>query len=189
MGAPRTVRGVSPPRLLRHIKSMLLLLFLGTYTQGQGPGATDTTAQMSVVEEQPPGVVVGVLPVRAGYNYTIRETSTMFVLYPGGIIRTLIRIDREALPRDTISLFVGGSHPQLAFHPIDVSISILDINDNNPKFEESTNAVSFQEDASAGQQQLILTATDPDKGNNGTIAEYQIVSGNSDGKFNSFHPV
>lgn len=188
MGAPRTVRGVSPPRLLRHIKSMLLLLFLGTYTQGQGPGATDTTAQMSVVEEQPPGVVVGVLPVRAGYNYTIRETSTMFVLYPGGIIRTLIRIDREALPRDTISLFVGGSHPQLAFHPIDVTISILDINDNNPKFEESTNAVSFQEDASAGQQQLILTATDPDKGNNGTIAEYQIVSGNSDGKFQLIPP-
>ena len=181
MATLKTPGGLSSSRALSHTVCILLLLFLGQFAQGQGPG--DTRVDMTVVEESAEGVVVGTLPIRSGYTYRLEQPSPLFELDEGGVVRTKVRIDRENLQSDSIDLFIEGTHPTESFHPIDVTISVLDINDNAPRFEESVVSESFQEDAQPGQQHFLVTAIDPDKDLNGTIVEYKIVSGNEDGKF------
>nr|KAG5699634.1 hypothetical protein BaRGS_005082 [Batillaria attramentaria] len=191
MATLKTLCGLSPSRPLSHTVCVLLLAFLGVFAQGQGPGTQNSKITMSVVEEKPAGVVVGTLPVRNGYTYNFEQPSTLFELDDEGVIRTKIRIDREALIRergkDSIDLFIEGTHPTEVFHPIDVTIRVLDLNDNAPRFAENRISVSFQEDAQSGQQQLIDTAVDPDNGLNGTITEYRIFSGD-EGKFRLIPP-
>ncbi|XP_076446003.1 cadherin-related tumor suppressor-like [Babylonia areolata] len=170
-------------RCVRHTVCMVLLMFLGHFAQGQGPGAADTSMEMTVVEESESGVVVGTLPIRGGYTYGLEDSSPLFELDNQGVVRTKVQIDRETLQSDSITLFVDGNHPTEAFHSIELTIRVLDINDNAPRFDQSVVSEAFQEDAHEGQQQLIITAVDPDKGLNGTVTEYQIVSGNEDGKF------
>ena len=181
MATLKTPDGLFSSLALSHTLGLLLLLFLGQFARGEGPG--DTTVDMVVVEESAEGVVVGTLPVRTGYSYRLEQQSPLFELDDGGVVRTKVRIDRENLPSDSIDLFVEGTHPTEPFHPIDVTVSVLDINDNAPRFEERVVSQSFQEDAQPGQQHFVVKATDPDKGLNGTVAEYRILSGNEDGKF------
>ena len=181
MATLKTPDGQSSSRALSHTVCVLLLLFLGQFAQGQGPG--DTRVDMTVVEESAEGVVVGTLPIRNGYSYRLEQPSPLFELDEGGVMRTKVRIDREKLQSDSIDLFIEGTHPTESFHPIDVTISVLDINDNAPRFEENVVSESFQEDAQPGQQHFLVTALDPDKGLNGTVVEYKIISGNEDGKF------
>ncbi|KAL8587634.1 hypothetical protein ACOMHN_045323 [Nucella lapillus] len=176
-------------RAISHSVFILLLLFLGQFARGQGPGGGDTRVDMTVTEESGEGVVVGALPVRTGYTYKLEEGSPLFELdNKTNTIRTKVKIDREALASDSISLFVGGTRQSEAFHPVDITISVKDINDNAPRFDENVASISFQEDARVGQQHLIVTANDPDKGKNGTIVEYKILSGNEDGKFDLTPP-
>lgn len=181
MATLKTPGGLSSSRALSHTVCILLLLFLGQFAQGQGPG--DMKVDMTVVEEGAAGVVVGTLPIRQGYSYRLEQESSLFELDDGGVMRTKVKIDRDKLQSDSINLFIEGTHPTEQFHPIDVTISVLDINDNAPRFPESSVSESFQEDAQPGQQQLIVTAIDLDKGLNGTVVEYLITSGNEEGKF------
>ncbi|XP_076467630.1 cadherin-related tumor suppressor-like [Babylonia areolata] len=190
MATLKTPGGLSCSRAVSHSVCILLLLFLGQFARGQGPGGGgNSRIYMTVTEERSTGVVVGVLPVKTGYVYELNaDELPLFELDDSGTIRTRKIIDREALPSDTINLFVAGRHPSEPTHLLEVTISVLDINDNAPRFDEAVVSESFQEDARPGQQQLIVTATDPDKGQNGTIVEYRIVSGNEDGKFSLTPP-
>ena len=188
MATLKTLAGFSSSRALSHTVSILLLLFLGQFAQGQGPGNNIVT--MAVVEESAVGVVVGTLPLINGYTYRLEQPSSLFELdQDNRVLRTKVRIDREELASDTVELFMEGTVPNepLSIDPIEVRISILDINDNAPRFEQSVVSESFQEDA-PGQQQLLVTAVDPDKDMNGTVVEYRIISGNDNGLFRLIPP-
>lgn len=184
----------------------ILLFLLGQWflieAQGQGPGrkrspnyitdtdyasaqmqsrAVDTRVQLEVLEGQPRGTVVGSIPIKPGFTYRFNEPPREFIMNnTTGEIRTLVVLDRESLATDRFDLVVLSSQPT---YPIEVRISVVDVNDNAPEFPEPSISVSFSESAAAGTKLLLDTASDKDSGINSVSDDYRIVNGNTDGKF------
>ena len=135
-------------------------------------------------EESPVGSLVGSIPTRPGFTYRFNTEEDQFSLDPvSGEIRTLARVDREAgdlITGDTRDLIVLSSSPT---YPVEVVITVTDINDNSPQFPNSVSQISFSEGSTPGTRALLDSAIDIDTGNNGRIVEYRIQSDNEDGKF------
>ena len=82
-------------------------------------------------------------------------------------------LDRELIDFYQVKILAhdGGDPPKSGSVLID--ISVLDANDNDPVFENSTYEVSVQENVPIGMTIFRVKARDPDKGANGEI-EYQL---------------
>lgn len=141
--------------------------------------AVDMRVQLEVLENDPRGTAVGYIPTKPGFTYRFNEPPRDFTLDPNtGEIRTNAQLDRET--RDRYDLVVLSSQPT---YPIEVRITVLDVNDNAPEFPESNIAVSFSESAVTGTRLLLDAATDRDIGNNSVTDDYRIVAGNYEDKF------
>ncbi|XP_015435266.1 PREDICTED: cadherin-related tumor suppressor [Dufourea novaeangliae] len=176
-------RGLTPQRVMRLVPRRSPMLPQDSATMGLAmqSRAVDTRVQLEVREGEPKGTLVGVIPVKPGFTYRFNEPPQEFVLDPEtGKIRTAKILDREALSSDRFDLVVLSSQPT---YPIEVRILVLDINDNDPEFPESSIAVSFSESAVVGTKLLLDAATDRDTPENGVADDYFIVDGNTDGKF------
>ncbi|XP_052868798.1 cadherin-related tumor suppressor [Anopheles cruzii] len=143
--------------------------------------AVETRVQFNVFENEPKGTVVGYIPTKPGFTYRFNEPPREFVLDAStGEIRTNAILDREATRNDRYDLVILSSQPT---YPIEVRITVIDVNDNAPEFPEPTIAVSFSESAITGTRLLLDAATDRDTGENDVTDDYQIVGGNHDDKF------
>lgn len=142
--------------------------------------AVETRAQFEVLEGQPKGTFVGYIPTKPEFTYRFNEPPREFSLDQiTGEIKTNMILDREGM-RERYDLVVLSSQPT---YPIEVRITVLDINDNAPEFPEPSIAVSFSESAAAGTRLLLDAATDLDIGVNSVTDDYRIVDGNYDDKF------
>nr|DBA31283.1 TPA: hypothetical protein GDO54_007159 [Pyxicephalus adspersus] len=95
-----------------------------------------------------------------------------------GIIRTNRRLDRENVPVYNLKAFaVDRGNPPLKA-PVDIQVTVLDINDNPPVFEKDELDIFVEENSPVGSVVARITATDPDEGTNAQIM-YQIVEGNN----------
>ncbi|XP_018408005.1 PREDICTED: cadherin EGF LAG seven-pass G-type receptor 1 [Nanorana parkeri] len=95
-----------------------------------------------------------------------------------GIIRTNRRLDRENVPVYNLKAYaVDRGNPPLKA-PVDVQVTVLDINDNPPVFEKDELDIFVEENSPVGKSVAKITATDPDEGTNARIM-YQIVEGNN----------
>lgn len=65
---------------------------------------------------------------------------------------------------------------------VDLTILVLDVNDNAPVFQRRDYAVTVPEDVAVGTEVLRVLATSADIGSNAEIT-YRIRSGNELGKF------
>uniref|UniRef100_A0A8C9BCN7 Protocadherin Fat 4 n=1 Tax=Phocoena sinus TaxID=42100 RepID=A0A8C9BCN7_PHOSS len=135
-----------------------------------------------VLEEQPPGTLVGTIQTRPGFTYRLSESHALFAINSStGALYTTATIDRESLPSDVINLVVLSSSPT---YPTEVRVLVRDLNDNAPVFPEPSIVVTFKEDSSSGRQVILDTATDSDIGSNGVDhRSYRIVQGNEAGRF------
>ncbi|CAD7079234.1 unnamed protein product [Hermetia illucens] len=190
----------SPTYLSLIIIAALISFVSGVHVPGPGPGqyvafprrrssndggaqmqsrAVDTRIQLEVLEGDPRGTVVGYIPTRPDFTYRFNEPPREFTLDQNtGEIKTNAILDRE--DRDRYDLVVLSSQPT---YPIEVRITVLDINDNAPEFPEPNIAVSFSESAASGTRVLLDAATDRDIGVNGITDNYRIVDGNYEDKF------
>lgn len=142
--------------------------------------AVDTRIQLEVLEGEPRGTVVGYIPTKPGFTYRFNEPPREFSLDANtGEIKTSTVLDREGI-LDRYDLVVLSSQPT---YPIEVRITILDVNDNAPHFPEDSIAVSFSESAVAGTRLLLDAALDLDIGINSVTDDYRIVDGNHEDKF------
>lgn len=178
----------------------IFLVVCGAHGPGPGPGtfltrrrssndgyssqmqsrAVDTTLQLEILEGEPRGTVVGYITTKPGYTYRFNEPPREFTLDPNtGEIKTNVILDREVIG-DRYDLVVLSSQPT---YPIEVRITVLDINDNSPEFPEPSIAVTFSESSAAGTRLLLDAATDRDIGINSVTDDYRIVDGNHDDKF------
>ena len=128
---------------------------------------------------------MGSIPTRPGFTYRFNTEEEQFSLDPvSGEIRTRARLDREAggdlIAGDTRDLIVLSSSPT---YPVEVVITVTDINDNSPQFPNPVSQISFSEGSTPGTRALLDSAVDIDTGNNGRIVEYRIQAGNEEGKF------
>lgn len=168
----------------------IVLQFLLTYAQGQGHGdveagaiqPVDQSITLEIHEGESSGSLVGTIPIQPDLEYKFSSEPAEFTLNSRtGEIRTSMVIDRENLAQDYFELFIQ-SIPS-ARHLIEVSITVLDINDNNPSFGQTSIEISFSENDQPGTQVILDTATDRDIQENDVTNNYQIVSGNLEGKF------
>ncbi|ESO93788.1 hypothetical protein LOTGIDRAFT_105163 [Lottia gigantea] len=177
-----------PHRTKHRIIYLLLLHFLVEFAQGNGPG--DDRVNFETTEGLPPGTTLGVIPTRSGYTYQLDRPNKYFVLNSSsGVLVNKLVLDRDTsqFSQDVINLFALGSKSQNPPHPVEILIKILDINDNRPVFQEQAMNISFGENAK-GAQHIIVTATDIDLSENGTVSQYDIISGNHEGKFQLIVP-
>uniref|UniRef100_A0A452UBJ4 Cadherin EGF LAG seven-pass G-type receptor 2 n=1 Tax=Ursus maritimus TaxID=29073 RepID=A0A452UBJ4_URSMA len=94
-----------------------------------------------------------------------------------GIVRTLRRLDRENVAQYVLRAYAVDKGMPPARTPMEVSVTVLDVNDNPPVFEQDEFDVFVEENSPIGLAVARVTATDPDEGTNAQIM-YQIVEGN-----------
>lgn len=149
------------------------------YSSQMQSRAVDMRVQLEVLENEPKSTIVGYIPTKIGFTYRFNEPPREFSLDPNtGEIKTNAILDREQ--HDRYDLVVLSSQPT---YPIEVRITILDVNDNAPEFPEASIDVSFSESAAPGTRLLLDAATDKDTGNNSVTNDYRIIDGNHDDKF------
>ncbi|XP_042638822.1 cadherin EGF LAG seven-pass G-type receptor 3 [Orycteropus afer afer] len=102
-------------------------------------------------------------------DFTIEPTS--------GIVRTVRRLDREAIPVYELTAYaVDRGVPPLRT-PVSIQVTVQDVNDNAPVFPAEEFEVRVKENSVVGSVVAQITAVDPDEGPNAHIM-YQIVEGN-----------
>uniref|UniRef100_A0A8C5P425 FAT atypical cadherin 4 n=1 Tax=Jaculus jaculus TaxID=51337 RepID=A0A8C5P425_JACJA len=167
----------SPVCQLLRVCGLLLLLPGPSRVHG-----ADQRQVFQVLEEQPPGTLVGTIPTRPGFTYRLSESHALFAINSStGALYTTATIDRESLPSDVVNLVVLSSAPT---YPTEVRVLVRDLNDNAPVFPDPSIVVTFKEDSSSGRQVILDTATDSDIGSNGVDhRSYRIIRGNEEGRF------
>ncbi|XP_049324674.1 protocadherin gamma-A10-like [Astyanax mexicanus] len=136
------------------------------------------------------GTEVGIINVQdedSGDNRKIRcsiQQNVPFKLNPS-IKNYFSLITTDALDREkevdyniTITATDGGSPPLSSF--MTIHLSVLDINDNPPVFEEQFYSAYVSENNKAGASICSVTARDPDWRQNGTVL-YSLVSSEING--------
>uniref|UniRef100_A0A8C0FI92 Cadherin domain-containing protein n=1 Tax=Bubo bubo TaxID=30461 RepID=A0A8C0FI92_BUBBB len=94
-----------------------------------------------------------------------------------GIVRTLRRLDRENVPLYSLRAFAVDKGVPAKRTPVEIQVTVLDVNDNPPVFERDEFDIFVEENSPIGLVVARITATDPDEGTNAQIM-YQIVEGN-----------
>lgn len=106
-----------------------------------------------------------------------------FIEQFSGIIRTNRKLDRENIPVYNLKAYaVDRGIPPLKA-AVEIQVSVLDINDNAPVFEEDELFIYVKENSPVDSVVARITAKDPDEGTNAQIM-YQIVEGNIPEVFN-----
>lgn len=96
--------------------------------------AAEQRQVFQVMEEQPPGTLVGTIPTRPGFTYRLSESHALFAINSStGALYTTATIDRESLPSDVVNLVVLSSSPT---YPTEVRVLVRDLNDNAPVFPD-----------------------------------------------------
>ena len=90
-------------------------------------------------------------------------------------------LDREALLSDVIILKLRATDMGGLFSEVVVIVTVVDVNDNVPLFQNSRISSRILECVQPGHVTARMTASDPDQGLNGRVT-YRIRSG-SYGKF------
>uniref|UniRef100_A0A8C2T9U6 Cadherin EGF LAG seven-pass G-type receptor 2 n=1 Tax=Coturnix japonica TaxID=93934 RepID=A0A8C2T9U6_COTJA len=94
-----------------------------------------------------------------------------------GIVRTLRRLDRENVPLYALRAYAVDKGVPARRTPVDIQVTVLDINDNPPVFEKDEFDIFVEENSPIGLVVARISAADPDEGTNAQIM-YQIVEGN-----------
>ena len=91
----------------------------------------------------------------------------------------------EELDRETVDFYNFGveardhGYPQMS-SSASVSMTILDVNDNNPQFTQKSYHIRLNEDATVGTSVMTVSAVDRDIN---SVVTYQISSGNTRNRF------
>ena len=93
---------------------------------------------------------------------------------PGGglnlqlVLNATLNFESVSLYDLVIRAFDGGQPPHSSDFP--VQISVIDMNDNKPQFNQSIYSVTVPENTAVGKSILQVFANDPDSGENGRIS-------------------
>jgi len=111
--------------------------------------------------------------------FTLEERSLLHQPETEYQVLTVTELDREVTETYELSIACTdlGSPPQHTIKRLPVTVS--DENDNSPTFSRSVYTALITENNQPGAKVVQVNATDPDQGENGTIAKYIIV-GNAD---------
>ena len=123
----------------------------------------------TVLENQPPGTLVATVTaedidsgVNGVFSYSIAGSINFQVHSESGEVRTRRRLDREALPTDSVTVTaLDSGDPPLSSTTI-VSVTIGDENDVPPRFLQDLYIININNVSPPGTQLLTLTVADAD---------------------------
>ena len=117
------------------------------------------------------------------YNLTTKEYTDVFALNSlTGEITTKKSLDREIQDRYTLKVSVRDKGNPRLTSLADVTIDVIDVDDNCPKFEPAEYNLTISENLPFNQSIVQVTATDLDIMDSKTM-QYAIRSGNTRGAF------
>ncbi len=123
------------------------------------------------------------LGANAEITYSILTDTSNFEIEPqSGIIKVSNILDRETQEVYNIEVQAQDSAMENSLSSVvTVTVKLDDINDNAPVFLPDTYKIRIREDLPIGAVVMVITAFDPDLGNDGTV-RYNLQDG-MDGKF------
>ncbi|XP_065668247.1 protocadherin-16 [Hydra vulgaris] len=176
---------------LGYLKSTTIVLLEVEGKKAIYPKFQQSHYYMKISEGASIGAVVGIVTalftnsIHQHIKYSIRsEMETFSIHADSGLITVNNQLDREMQSSYNIEVYAAIANHQDVSTKCIVSIQVLDINDNNPIFEEHDYNVSVLEDQNAGQILLTVTATDADDSatENGKV-RYEIHSGQDENEW------
>ena len=114
------------------------------------------------------------LDVSANVTYELQDFTELFSIDQNGNVFTTQRLDREEQAQYNFTVAAtDNSQPEMVSLAT-VFISLVDINDNQPLIAPFNN-LTVPETTATGTAILLLSASDPDAGENGTIARFSLA--------------
>uniref|UniRef100_A0A8C4XIS4 Cadherin EGF LAG seven-pass G-type receptor 1 n=1 Tax=Falco tinnunculus TaxID=100819 RepID=A0A8C4XIS4_FALTI len=117
---------------------------------------------------------------RLEYKLIEMASSTGGINNSTGWITVAAELDRETVENYHFGVEARDHGVPVMTSSASVSITVLDVNDNNPTFTEKVYHLRLNEDAAVGSSVLTLTAVDRDVN---SVVTYQITSGNTRNRF------
>ena len=151
------------------------------------PIFTSPTYASPVDENTPVGTVLD-LDIQAlgpdntpvTYSITTDGITAFSINQTTGEITVEENIDYEK--QQLYEFGVGATDQTDRIATVNITITVLDVNDNQPVFSRSEYNTFISEDSAVGSTITALTATDADSGTNAKIS-YSITGGNEEGRF------
>ena len=109
--------------------------------------------------------------------FAASTTSVFSINAQTGVITTAARLDREKIERYTLNIGASDQGNPAQSTVVFVTIHVLDVNDNPPRFVNNSFFVNVPEKQAVGTVVTTVTAKDIDAGNNGKV-RYTIDQGN-----------
>uniref|UniRef100_A0A8C3NK04 Uncharacterized protein n=1 Tax=Geospiza parvula TaxID=87175 RepID=A0A8C3NK04_GEOPR len=146
------------------------------------PIFVSTPFQATVLENVPLGYsVLHIQAVDADSGENARDSGFPFQINNStGWITVAAELDRETVENYHFGVEARDHGVPVMTSSASVSITVLDMNDNNPTFTEKVYHLRLNEDAAVGSSVLTLTAVDRDVN---SVVTYQITSGNTRNRF------
>lgn len=91
-------------------------------------------------------------------------------------------LDREDVSNYTLTIIATDKGEPPLSSSVDVTVMVLDVNDNNPRFSQSIFKVEISENTLTGTDLIQVVASDADEGLNGMV-RYSIIEGNPNNEF------
>ncbi|KAF0878629.1 FAT4 protein, partial [Crocuta crocuta] len=147
------------------------------------PEITVTSVYSPVPEDAPLGTVIALLSV---IDLDAGENGLVTCEVPPGLpfsltsslknyftLKTSAALDRETVAEYNLSITARDSGTPslsaLTIVQVQLRVSVLDVNDNAPAFQQSSYRISVLESAPAGMLLIQLNASDPDLGPSGNV--------------------
>lgn len=99
-----------------------------------------------------------------------------------GDVRLVGELDREELSNYTLTVVATDKGEPRLSSEMDVTMVVLDINDNTPSFSQNIYDVEIEESTLTGTDVIQVFASDADEGTNGLI-RFSIAGGNANSDF------
>ena len=94
-----------------------------------------------------------------------------------GDVRLVGELDREEMSNYTLTLVAKDKGEPPLSAAMDVTMLVLDVNDNTPSFSQNIYDIEIEEDTLTGSDVIQVFASDADEGTNGQI-RFSIAGGN-----------
>lgn len=99
-----------------------------------------------------------------------------------GDVRLVGELDREELSNYTLTVVATDKGEPPLSSTMEVSVVVLDVNDNTPSFSQNIYDIEIEENTLTGTDVIQVFATDADEGTNGQI-RFSVPGGNANSDF------
>ncbi|XP_043917634.1 protocadherin Fat 4 [Protopterus annectens] len=116
------------------------------------------------------------------YTLLNRLGNTFSIGTVDGEVRLTNELDREDISNYSLTVIATDKGVPPLSSSMDVTVIVLDINDNKPLFAQNLYEIEIDENTLTGTDLIQVTAVDPDEGTNGQV-RYNIMGGNENSEF------